>query len=138
MTPGHTAAAPTGPASGTASGVFGARAAVDLRFVRAAGVGMAAIGAAWPLLPHPASCILFATTGVPCPLCGSTRAVVAAVRGDLGASLRYSPMGLLVVALVLASFFAWRRRIVTIPTWPIVAVLAAMFAYNVGFNPTFA
>ena len=42
------------------------------------------------LLPvhPPLACPLLARTGIPCPLCGMTRAVVAAVHGDIIGSLR--------------------------------------------------
>jgi hypothetical protein len=98
---------------------------------------MAGVAAAWPWLPHPPLCPLLATTGVPCPLCGATRSVVAALRGDLGQSLTYSPIGVVVLACVVAAFVVWRRRTVAIATWPIVAVLAAVWLYNVTLNPTF-
>ena len=36
-------------------------------------------------------CPLLTLTGIPCPLCGMTRSVTVAFRGDLLASLRFNP-----------------------------------------------
>ena len=111
---------------------------IDLRPIRAAAPVMIGVAAVWPSLPHPPLCPLLATTGVPCPLCGATRAVVLALRGDLVGSLRASPIGIVVIACVIAAWFAWRHRSITVRLWPIVATLAALWVYNVTLNPTFA
>jgi hypothetical protein len=42
-------------------------------------------------------CVLKATTGLPCPFCGGTRAVVFAARGQWVASLVMNPLGVLLV-----------------------------------------
>ncbi len=42
-------------------------------------------------------CLLKASTGVPCPFCGGTRAAVYAAHGQWMASLVMSPMGIVVV-----------------------------------------
>ncbi|MFW6162339.1 MAG: DUF2752 domain-containing protein [Planctomycetota bacterium] len=43
-------------------------------------------------------CLLKAVTGVPCPFCGGTRAVVFAAGGQWLASLAMNPLGVLLVA----------------------------------------
>ena len=43
-------------------------------------------------------CVLKAATGVPCPFCGGTRAVVHAMHGEWMASLLMNPLGVLLVA----------------------------------------
>ncbi|GIU90755.1 MAG: hypothetical protein KatS3mg010_1854 [Acidimicrobiia bacterium] len=96
--------------------------------------------AAWPSLPvhPPAVCPLRSTTGLPCPLCGMTRAVVAAVRGDLAGSLRFNPAGILVVLLALAIVVLGphlRRLRPPIPA--IAAALTLLWVYNLTLNPTF-
>ncbi len=53
------------------------------------------------------TCLLRRATGVPCPTCGSTRSVLAALRGDFLGSLRASPL-LWVAGLGLAGFTAQR------------------------------
>jgi len=113
-------------------------AATRTRVVVAAGIAGAAV---WPLLPvhPPLVCPLRATTGIPCPLCGMTRACVAAARGDLAASVGYNPAGILVVIAALALLIrpGLARRLLSPPV-PLVAVgLALLWIWNVGFNPTF-
>ncbi|QDU59401.1 hypothetical protein Pan216_02290 [Planctomycetes bacterium Pan216] len=54
-------------------------------------------------LPTP-SCLFKESTGLPCPTCGSTRAVEALLSGKFGASLRLNPMvpaGAVLVSLYL-------------------------------------
>lgn len=113
------------------------RSARDLRIAAGAVVGAAAL---WPLLPvhPPLTCPLRATTGIPCPFCGMTRACVAAVQGDFGAALNFNPAGLLVVAFALVALVrpALITRIRT-PMWLVIIAFGALWLWNVGFNPTF-
>jgi hypothetical protein len=109
----------------------------DLRVGAGALLGAAA---AWPLLPvHPTLvCPLRSLTGVPCPLCGMTRACVAAIHGHLTTSLRYNPAGILV--LVAAAVVILRPQVfsrVRFPTWGVAIAVGALWVWNVGFNPTF-
>src|SRR3954452_646196 len=99
-------------------------------------LGAAAI---WPALPvHPPyACPLRAATGIPCPFCGMTRAVVAAVHGDIAASLRYNPAGILLVVITLALVMGWRLQRVRVPQWVIPVGLALLWTYNLTLNPTF-
>jgi hypothetical protein len=110
----------------------------DLRLAAGVTLGAAAL---WPVLPvhPPLACPLRATTGIPCPFCGMTRAVVAAVHGDLGASLRYNPGGILIVVLAIATLLAFRvtRERIRVPTWSVVAGFGALWVYNLALNPTF-
>lgn len=108
---------------------------------RLGGAGVATIGAlvALPLVPgHEAlSCPLRTTTGVPCPLCGMTRGVGDAVRGDLGGAVVHNPGSVvLVVAVVVALLAALLtprggRRLV-VPRWSIPALLAALWAFQLA------
>ena len=50
-------------------------------------------------------CLLRAVTGVPCPFCGGTTAMVQLGRGDLGAALAASPL----VVLGAPLWVAWPR-----------------------------
>jgi len=62
----------------------------------------------------PALCPFKLMTGLPCPGCGMTRSVVTLLHGDLGASLFYHPLGVVVVALAVAvalvDGWCWWRR----------------------------
>ncbi len=110
------------------------------RDLRAAAAGMIAAAAVYPALPgHPSiACPLRAATGIPCPLCGMTRAVVAAVRGHVGASLAFNPAGIAVLALAVVALLRpqWLAR-VRLPWWSIAVLAGALWVWNIGFNPTF-
>jgi hypothetical protein len=110
------------------------------RELRVASGGMLAIAAAWPLLPvHPGvACPFRALTGVPCPLCGMTRAVVAAAHGHAGASLAFNPGGVIVLLIAVVAIVrpAWVARL-QLPAWSLVAIVGALWVWNIGFNPTF-
>jgi hypothetical protein len=51
-------------------------------------------------------CILKHTTGIPCPSCGSTRAVLSILHGNLLQALHWNPLGFLLF-LFLILFPAW-------------------------------
>ena len=111
----------------------------EVRELRLLGAGALGLAAVWPALPvhPPLACPLRATTGVPCPLCGMTRAVVAAVHGDLAASLRYNPAGVIAVLIIVAFLVSPRVRRVSLPVWLLPAAGALPWAWNVTLNPTF-
>ena len=110
------------------------------RELRVAMGGLLGAAATWPLLPvhPPVACPLRAMTGIPCPLCGMTRACVAAAHGHFGASLAFNPAGILLLlgAIVLVIRPALLRRIRP-PRWLLPVVLGVMWMWNIGFNPTF-
>jgi hypothetical protein len=110
------------------------------REVRVASAGLIAVAAAWPRLPlhPPIACPLRAATGIPCPFCGMTRAVVALVHGHVGSSLAFNPGGVVVVVLALVAVLrpSWLAR-VRAPLWSLFAALGALWLWNIGFNPTF-
>jgi hypothetical protein len=110
------------------------------REVRIAAGGLVGAAAAWPLLPvhPPLACPLRALTGIPCPFCGMTRACVAAVHGHLATSLAFNPAGVLVIVAALIALLRpqWLAR-VRLPIWIGAAAFAALWIWNVGFNPTF-
>lgn len=110
------------------------------RDLRIAGAGLVGAAALWPLLPAhpPLACPLRAATGIPCPLCGMTRACVAAVHGHLGSSLAFNPAGVLVLLVAVAAVL--RPQLLTrvrVPTWVAVIAFGALWLWNIGFNPTF-
>ncbi len=74
-----------------------------------------------PLLDGPDLCPFRLATGLPCPLCGATRAFVLAGHGD-GRWLDYGAVWvLLAVLLVVAGLRGWRLR-----AWPGLAVVGAL------------
>jgi hypothetical protein len=110
------------------------------RTLRVAAGGLVGAAAAWPLLPvhPPLACPLRALTGIPCPFCGLTRACVAAVHGHLATSLAFNPGGLLVIIAAVIALLRpqWLTR-VRLPVWVAGAAFAALWVWNIGFNPTF-
>ena len=110
------------------------------RELRVAGAGLVGAAAIWPLLPvHPPfACPFRSLTGLPCPLCGMTRACVAAAHGHLGASFAFNPAGVLVITVALLAIARpqWLAR-VRIPIWIAGVALGALWLWNIGFNPTF-
>jgi len=74
----------------------------------AATLGAAAFGAlaaGEDLSAGPTLCPFRLATGVPCPFCGMTRSMLALGQGDLGASVRFHPLG--PVLLVVAALGLW-------------------------------
>ncbi len=90
--------APTAVVPGTFS------AAEALRRMAAFGLAGAGIAGAHLVFGVGLPCPLFTTTGVQCPLCGSTRAAGALAHGDLAAAWSYN--ALLVVGLAVAALCA--------------------------------
>jgi len=105
---------------------------VDAVRLRAMGAAMLGIAAVRPLLPVEPGlpCPLRTVTGVPCPLCGMTRSVTAAVHGDLARSVFLNPAGIVVVVLAVALLLGWRVRRITYATWLVPALLGTMWAYQ--------
>lgn len=95
-----------------------------------------------PLLP---ACPMREVTGVPCPTCGTTRAAVALLDGDIGAALLANPLAAVAaVAFVLggalAAVWAWSggplpelpRRLSPALRAGIVAALIANWAWVIA------
>lgn len=64
----------------------------------------------------PDVCVMRGTTGLPCPGCGLTRSIVAAVHGDIRKSLVYHRLGLLTLVYVLLQFL-FCLGFLLIPIW---------------------
>ncbi len=62
----------------------------------------------------PALCIVKHTTGIPCPSCGTTRAVVELTRGNVVQSLLINPFGMLMtIILIVFPFWILTDRLTT-------------------------
>jgi hypothetical protein len=83
--------------------------------LRAGALAATALVLAAVVLPWrpPTLCLLRALTGLPCPACGGTTAMVALGRGDLLAALRASP----VVTLAAPLWVLWPRLQPTVDRW---------------------
>jgi hypothetical protein len=113
-----------------------------LRDARLGGAAMVAVAALLPMRAGgPILCPLRAVTGVPCPFCGMTHGVVAAVHGHLGAAFAYNPAAPLLVALVATLWMLWAlRRAPALPAWalsprvalPCLAVLELVQLHHFG------
>ncbi|MGW6279695.1 DUF2752 domain-containing protein [Kribbella sp. NPDC055071] len=135
---------PTGPVQPLDRRVWG------LTAVGVGGFGLAAVyqlsGSHHIGLP----CILHATTGLNCPLCGSTRMAAALLRGDLDAAWHFNPvvlvLGPLVGVAVGYQVLAWAlesARVIRLPRltmsrrmvdWLTYAVIALLIVYGVARN----
>jgi hypothetical protein len=101
---------------------------VDLRDVRIAGGLLLAAAVLVPVLPGPdgVPCPLRILTGLPCPFCGMTTSVTAAVHLDLAAALAANPAGVVAVVVAAGLLLFRHRRQVTLPLWPAPVALAMM------------
>ena len=104
----------------------------DLKAMRGVGAAMLGIAAVRPLVPFEfvPPCPLRTLTGIPCPLCGMTRGVTAAVHAQFGKALFLNPGSIVVVAAAIFLLVAWRSKRITIPVWLIVVVLALMWSWQ--------
>jgi hypothetical protein len=105
---------------------------IPLRPLRVAGLLLVPAAAALsvaPVDPVP-PCPLRALTGLPCPLCGSTRGVLAAVHGDLGRALSLNPASILVLVLAVLIVAGWRFEQVRIPVWVIAVAMGVLWTYQ--------
>jgi hypothetical protein len=59
--------------------------------------------ARWNVLPPMKLCIFQIVTGRPCPGCGMTRSILGLARGDVAASLRMHPLGVVLAGLYFAT-----------------------------------
>ena len=112
---------------------------INIREARTGAAALLGLAVVWPQLPvhPPLACPLRTMTGIPCPLCGATRAVVALVHGHVLDSLRFNPVGIVVVLLALALVAGVRVDRLRVAPWVLISLATLLWAWNIGFNPTF-
>lgn len=78
-------------------------------------------------------CLFYHITGIPCPGCGMTRAMLSALRGDLASAWRYHPLFWLVPPLALLAFFkpqafsaVWARRM----AWGLLVLVLVVYGWR--------
>ncbi len=105
---------------------------VNLDAMRGVGAGILAVAAVRPLVPFEfvPPCPLRTLTGIPCPFCGMTRGVTAAVHADLGRAAFLNPGSIVLVVLAVLLLVAWRSKRVDLPTWVVAAVLGLMWCWQ--------
>jgi Protein of unknown function (DUF2752) len=105
---------------------------VDLTQLRWIGAAMLGVAAVRPLVPFEfvPPCPLRTLTGVPCPLCGMTRGVTAAVHLELGKAVFLNPGSIVAVVLAILIIVAWRTKRVKVPVWVFFVVLGLMWSWE--------
>ncbi len=75
-------------------------------------------------LPFMPICPFKGITGLPCPLCGGTRAAHALLQGDLGRALYLNPLAIPVVAVLVMAVLILAYEAITgtpLANWPVVS-----------------
>ncbi len=95
--------------------------------------------------PH---CPVYACTGFLCPGCGITRCLAALARGDLHQAMKFNPLVVLLLPLlvvyVVATYRRWAFSAVSKPGWPalsdrsIAGLLILTALFTVARNLPFA
>jgi hypothetical protein len=108
---------------------------LETRDLRASAALMLAAAATAPIWRGAVgfSCPFRRLTGVPCPFCGMTTSVTAAVGGHLGRALAVAPGGVVLVGAALwLVVLARRHPTLVLPTWLPWAGLAASWAWQLA------
>ena len=105
---------------------------VDLRALRGIGVAMLGVAAVRPVIPFEfvPPCPLRTLTGIPCPLCGMTRGVTAAVHADLGRAAFLNPGSVVAVVLAVLLLLAWRTNRIHVPVWLTTLILGLLWSWQ--------
>lgn len=107
---------------------------LDARGLRYAGTAMIGLASIWTLLPDGTGipCPMRALTGVPCPMCGMTTSVVAAMHGDIQASIAANPLGVVAIICALALLVRPRINTLTLPVAIPVLMAGSVWIYELA------
>lgn len=107
-------------------------ATIDLHDVRIAGAVMLAAATLAPVVPGPdgVPCPLRTLTGIPCPFCGMTTSVIAALHLHPMRALVANPAGVPAVLVALTLLVLRHRPQATLPAWAIPVGLGVMWAWE--------
>ena len=114
---------------------------LNVRDFRLAGIAMMIGAFLVPLFAGvfpEAWCPLRASTGVPCPLCGMTTSVTAAMHLDLPAAVQANPFGIVAIVAAAGLLFVRQRRSIRIPIPLILLAVATSWIWQLaryGFLP---
>lgn len=98
-------------------------------------LGLAKIGALWPVLQWVPRCPLHAVTGFHCPGCGATRALGLLAQGDFLAALHHNALVVLLLPWLVWEFLAGPRvGSGAWPRWGVVLLVLVLVAFGVLRN----
>jgi hypothetical protein len=104
----------------------------DLRVAASLMLAAAATQPLWSGISPGVPCLLRATTGIPCPLCGMTTSVCATVALDVGTAVAANPFGIVAVLVAILLLVRPRIETLTVPRGLAAAALAASWAWQLA------
>ena len=110
---------------------------MSLSEMRMAGALMLVAAVARPLAPGQLGlpCPFRNVTGMPCPLCGMTRSVTAAVHLRVGEAVAFNPAGVVAVVVAMTLLVATRAPSISVPVWAPPVAVALLWAWQLWRFP---
>lgn len=87
-----------------------------------------------PLTELAVPCVFYQATGIYCPGCGMTRALLAALQADAHQAFRYNALLFLVTPLLAVYLVAQKKRMVRTGRWLMAAMLVMTLGYGLLRN----
>jgi hypothetical protein len=82
-------------------------------------------------------CLLLNLTGIPCPSCGMTRAIISFIKGDLSGAFYYHPLFFLPTVVVLINYKKVRENKVVFNRLTFFFIAIFMVVYIIRFIKLF-